>query len=283
MYFIASRRPGLYSLGVHHDLFAQLPLLEPAPLTKDFRPPVPITDALRWQHDMPVEFMPFTRYASALWDNSIERLRRLDPQANFETQYMVFYPLLMPVYLATYDVVGKTELSEYTLVLDARSPQIAKRSIFAGPFVDYAYTLARAGRRAPSGPFAWTSPSAWLSALPRAPFRTLSLTAEMFAAPARKAARRDAPLEHDMRVRAWAEGEFSENLAVHKALVHMASGRQLLAELQTQEMPTDSVEARKRHQMVDAQAAMVRSLSTENLYPEWWKTWAKANRRRLEA
>ncbi|KAI5895804.1 uncharacterized protein SCHCODRAFT_02666081 [Schizophyllum commune H4-8] len=265
--------------GVHYDLLSNLPLREPVPLSKDFQPPVPITDDLCWQHGMNVEFMPFTRYASAMWDNSIERLRKLDPAANLDTQYMVFYPLLMPVYLATYDVVGK-ELSEYTLVLDARSRKTATTSIFAGAFADYAYTLQRVGRRAPSK---WSRRLSPLRSYFDKPFRTLFLTDEMFAEPARKSGRREAPLEQDMRIRPWTEEEFSANLAVHKTLLHMSSGRQLLTELQTQPPPSNALEARKHRQMVDQQAAMVRSLSTENLYPEWWKTWAKANRRRLEA
>ncbi|KAL1727399.1 hypothetical protein EV714DRAFT_275638 [Schizophyllum commune] len=291
--------------GVHYDLLSNLPLREPIPLSKDFQTPVPVTDDLRWQHGMNVEFMPFTRYASAMWDNSIERLRKLDPAADFGTQYMVFYPLLMPVYLATYDVVGK-ELSEYTLVLDARSrkarplpllfppsalptprpllltysPQTAESSIFAGAFADYAYTLQRVGRRAPSK---WSRRLSPLRSYFDKPFRTLFLTDEMFAEPARKSGRREAPLEQDMRIRAWTEEEFSANLAVHKTLLHMSSGRQLLTELQTQKPPTNVLEARKHRQMIDQQAAMVRSLSTENLFPDWWKTWAKANRRRLEA
>ncbi|KAL1694133.1 hypothetical protein GGG16DRAFT_47896 [Schizophyllum commune] len=265
--------------GVHYDLLANLPLREPVPLSKDFQPPVPVTDDLRWQHGMSVEFMPFTRYASAMWDNSIERLRKLDPLANFDTQYMVFYPLLIPVYLATYDVVGK-ELSEYTLVLDARSRKTATTSIFAGAFADYAYTLQRVGRRAPSK---WSRHLSPFRSYFRNVFRTLFLTDEMFAEPARKSGRREAPLEQDMRIRPWTEEEFSANLAVHKTLLHMSSGRQLLTELQTQKPPNNALEARKHRQIIDQQAAMVRSLSTDNLYPEWWKTWAKANRRRLES
>ncbi|TRM58198.1 hypothetical protein BD626DRAFT_550814 [Schizophyllum amplum] len=263
--------------GVHYDLLAQVPLLEPVPLSKDFQPPVPVTDDLRWQYDMNVEFMPFTRYASAMWDNSIERLRKIDPLANFDTQYMVFYPVLVPVYLATYDVVGKDELSEYTLVLDARSPQIAKTSIFAGAFDDYAYTLQRVGRPAPGR---WLRRWAFSSLFTK-PFRTLFLTPEMFEAPARKSGRRDAPLEQDMRIRPWTEEEYSANLAVHRTLLKMAEGRALLTRLQTAKVPKEAVEARKHHQMVDAQAAMVRALSFDSLYPEWWKNWAKANRRRL--
>ena len=53
----------------------------------------------------------------------------------------------------------------------------------------------------------------------------------MFAEPARKSGRREAPLEQDMRIRPWTEEEFSANLAVHKTLLHMSSGRQLLTEV----------------------------------------------------